>query len=37
MTTMTRPRTADYPLTLGSDALAQPGRLGWWAILGLNQ
>jgi hypothetical protein len=32
-----RPRIADYPLTLGPDDAAQPDRLRWWAILGLNQ
>jgi hypothetical protein len=37
MTTMTRPRIADYPLTFGPGTVAPPGRLPWWAILGLNQ
>jgi hypothetical protein len=37
MTTVTRPRIADYPLTFGPGATAQPERLRWWAILGLNQ
>jgi hypothetical protein len=41
MTTMVRPghwsRIADYPLTFGPGITAQSNRLGWWAILGLNQ
>jgi hypothetical protein len=37
MTTMTRPRTTDYPLTLSPGAVAQPVCLRWWAILGSNQ
>ncbi len=37
MPTMTRPRIADYPLTLGPGDAAQSDRLCWWAILGLNQ
>jgi hypothetical protein len=32
-----RPRIADYLLTFGPDAVAQPRCSCWWAILGLNQ